>query len=435
MQGERAGADIGITEQDILRLESYLGDFIYYKQLSAQGRVRFMNRLVEFMLSKRWEGMEGIMLTEEMKVLISASAMQLTFGMEHYVFPHFHTIRIYPKAYYFKLTNQYFKGGTSEGGMISLSWKHFIQGYQDPSDKLNLGLHEWAHALKIDLASEDDFDSRFLDYLENWEAISYPEFSKMHDGEPSFLRSYAGTNMHEFFAVCIEHFFEVPSQFKKHLPVIYYHLSLLLNQDPSNVSNDYQLTGPERHPKHANVKPDRSTILLDVKKVKVVRQGFRSWPMYVVAAGLLLGTGTLVWLKQYTVISSPLMLLYILSFGVGGLIQWPYFRRRSMLEFRHFVMYSLCGSGLCAAALVFLLNFIIPVEGPYEKVLRVESMKFGSNGKYRVDLEDEDYNNVGPFSAFSTQLLEIDPNVRYVRLTLTKGLMGMEVLHEVEFLK
>jgi Mlc titration factor MtfA (ptsG expression regulator) len=434
-RGERAGEGNQVTAQDILRLESHLSDFIYYTRLSPLGRVRFMNRLVEFMLSKRWEGWEGIEVTEEMKVLISASATQLTFGMEHYVFPHFHTIRVYPKAYFFKLTGQYFKGGTSESGVISLSWKHFKEGYEDPSDRLNLGLHEWAHALKIDLASEDDFDSRFISYLENWESISYPEFSKMHEGEPSFLRAYAGTNMNEFFAVCIEHFFEVPAQFKVHLPVIYHHLGLLLNQDPANITNDYRLTGPDRHPKHTASSMDKSSIPLDVKKVKVIKQGFRAWPMYVVAAGLFLGTATLVWVKQHTVISTPLTLLYVLAFGVGGLIQWPYFRRRNMLEFRHFVMYSFCGSGLCASALMFLLNYLVPVEGPYEKVLRVESITHVNNGRYKIDIGNEEYNNVGPFSAFSTQALDVDERAKYVKLTLTRGVLGMEVLRGVEFVR
>ena len=435
MQEVGSAREEGISAEDILRFESHLRDFIYYRHLSPQGRVRFMNRLVEFMLSKRWEGWEGIVVAEDMKVLISASATQLTFGMQHYVFPHFHTIRVYPKAYYYKLTNQYFKGGTSESGVISLSWKHFIEGYEDPSDRLNLGLHEWAHALKIDLASEDDFDSRFVNYLDNWETISYPEFSKMHDGKPSFLRAYAGTNMHEFFAVCIEHFFEVPVQFKVHLPVIYHHLCLLLNQDPSNVADDYRLSGTERHPKHAAGSAGRINAPLDVDRVKVIRQGFRKWPMFVVAGGLFLGTAALVWVKQHTVISTPLMLLYVLAFSVSGLLQWPYFRRRDMLEFRHFIMYCLCGFGLCASALVFLLNFWMPVRGPYEKVLRVESITYVSNGKYKIDLENDDYNNVGPFSAFSTETLEVDEQAKYVRLKLTKGVMGLEVLHEVEFLR
>jgi Mlc titration factor MtfA (ptsG expression regulator) len=423
-----------ITAQDVLRYESYLSHFPYYNRLSPYSKIKFMNRLIEFMLSKRWEGWEELVITEEIKVLVSASATQLTFGLEHYIFPHFHTIRIYPKAYYYKLTGQYFKGGTSESGTISLSWKHFVEGYKDPFDKLNLGLHEWAHALKIDLSSEDDFDSRFIHYLENWEEISLNEFRKMHAGEPSFLRSYAGTNMHEFFAVCVEHFFEVPVEFNTHLPDIYRHLCLLLNQDPSNSLEDYALSGKERHPKHTALKNVYAEPSLAAEQVKVIRAGFRKWPMYVVVAGLFGGSVIIYYIRQHTVISTPLVITYLVAFGTAGLFQWPYFKRRDMLELRHFVMYSFCGFGLCVCALMFMLNYLIPAGSPYEKTLEIKSIDLVSD-KYKIKLADKDYDNVPGFSHLTVSEIEGYPDARFIRLTLNKGLLGMEVVRSVEFVK
>lgn len=428
-----------ISSKDVLRLESYLRDFTYYKHLSADGKIKFMNRLIEFMLSKRWEGWDDLVVTEEMKVLVSACAVQLTFGMGHYIFPHFGVIRLYPKAYYYKLTDQYFKGGTSENGVISLSWKHFLEGYREPDDKLNLGLHEWAHALKIDLSSEDDFDSRFLHYLENWEQVSFPEFSKMHQGERSFLRAYAGTNMHEFFAVCIEHFFEVPKEFNKYLPDIYHHLSLLLNQDPANTDNDYALEGMERHPKH--MKEASMTAIyaepfvhVEAEKVKIIRTGFRTWPMYLVIAGLFAGTTIIYYVKLSTIISTPLTLMYIAAFGVAGLFQWPYFKRREMLELRHFVMYSFCGFGMCTAAIMFMLNYFIATGDTYTKVLSVKSIEV-LDDRYKVKLEDEKYDNVASFSHITLKNVPGPVEARRIKLTLERGLLGMEVVKSVEFVE
>lgn len=433
-------APIPTATDDILRYAGYLRSFTYYTQLTPRGKVRFMNRLVEFMIDKNWEAREGLELTEEMRVLISASAIQLTFGIEHYVFAHFHTIRVYPKAYYYKLTDQYFKGGASESGMISLSWKHFVEGYHDPVDRLNLGLHEWAHALKIDLSSEDDFDSRFIAYLENWEAISYPEFRKMHQGEPSFLRAYAGTNMHEFFAVCVEHFFEVPAEFRQYLPGIYAHLCLLLNQDPTNAADDYKLRGVEMHPKHARQKIVHAEAVnaaryntLDVQKIKVVRQGYRQWPMYIVAAGLFGGIAITWTVKQHTLITTPLVLLYIVAFGLAGLLQWPYFRRRGMLEFRHFIMYSFCGTGLCVTALIMLLNFIVPVTSEYERLRDIERIDFRS-GRALVKLAEEEGTLFAAPQLTMAEDLEAH-NAKKVRLTLQRGMFGLEVVRRAEFVK
>lgn len=52
------------------------------------------------------------------------------------------------------------------------------------------------------------------------------------ENHSSFLRSYASTNQQEFFAVCVEHFFEASKSFRENLPQLYSHLCILLNQDP-----------------------------------------------------------------------------------------------------------------------------------------------------------------------------------------------------------
>jgi len=45
------------------------------------------------------------------------------------------------------------------------------------------------------------------------------------------LGSYAATNYQEFWAVCVENFFERPSTFKIQLPELYDAICKLLNQD------------------------------------------------------------------------------------------------------------------------------------------------------------------------------------------------------------
>jgi len=150
--------------------------------------------------------------------------VQLTFGLEYFDISHFTLIRIFPERFYFRLYEKYLKGGTSPSGVIFRSWKDFGEGFADPHDKYNLGLHEIAHALKINVTDGDHFDLKFAFYLDNWLDIGMREFKKMHKAGEHFLRAYAGTNMHEFFAVCVEHFFEVPEDFQAPLPSIYNHL-------------------------------------------------------------------------------------------------------------------------------------------------------------------------------------------------------------------
>jgi Mlc titration factor MtfA (ptsG expression regulator) len=54
----------------------------------------------------------------------------------------------------------------------------------------------------------------------------------MQAGETTLLDPYAATNYQEFWAVCVETFFERSTAFRRHLPELYFSLCSLLNQDP-----------------------------------------------------------------------------------------------------------------------------------------------------------------------------------------------------------
>ncbi len=53
----------------------------------------------------------------------------------------------------------------------------------------------------------------------------------MKNGEESLFRKYASVNEDEFFAVCIEIYFEQPHQLFEYNPSLYKTLSNLLHQD------------------------------------------------------------------------------------------------------------------------------------------------------------------------------------------------------------
>lgn len=221
-------ANLPFSEESIL-----IRHFQYYNILPSNLQNIFKSRLQKFINSKKFETRKGLILTEEMKILISASAIQLTFGLRQYQLPNFKRIIIYPEQYYSLITKKYHKGEANARGLIVLSWKDFKQGYTEPYDNLNLGLHEFAHALYIDFLRDKTDDMNFLSYYDEWRKIGDKEFFKLRDGTKNYLRTYGGTNLMEFFSVCIEHFFETPSEFKEKKPQLYPILSKLLGQDPS----------------------------------------------------------------------------------------------------------------------------------------------------------------------------------------------------------
>jgi len=213
--------------------EKYLnGKFAYYDRLPGKLKVKFLLRVRSFISSREFYGRGELEVTDEMKVLVAASAVQLTFGLEKYRFDYFSKIILYPESYYSKLDDNYHMGETNAMGILVFSWKDLREGYAISSDAFNVGLHEMAHALELEQHLGDDYDFYFASYFEKWSLITKEEFQNVYDERESFLRQYAGTNRQEFFAVCIEYFFEKSEEFKQRLPEIYYHLSALLNQDP-----------------------------------------------------------------------------------------------------------------------------------------------------------------------------------------------------------
>lgn len=206
----------------------------YYKLLPDHLKPRFEQRVQRFMYAKTFIDRGVGRVTDEMKVLISASAAQLTFGLTEIYFANFDKILIYPDSYYSHITKKYHLGEVNpRAGIIILSWKSFVEGYADLKDSLNVGIHEMAHAIHFEnriMNAEYDFlDYELLRHL-NW--ITEREIPKIKSGKPHFLREYAGTNAYEFFAVSLEHFFEQPKEFRSAIPDLYNLLVQLLNQDP-----------------------------------------------------------------------------------------------------------------------------------------------------------------------------------------------------------
>lgn len=204
----------------------------YYVSLSKEMQQVFLGRVVSFMQAKQFH-YHKIAFQEYIPVLISGAAVQLTFGLKHYLLDYFKDIHVMKKEYVLSVDNDTYYGHVSKTG-IHISWNHFMHGYSDYTDSINVGLHEMAHALQYDAylgyesSNDRDLKVRLAEYSEE----GRPVFRAMRRGFQLFFDEYAMTNFDEFWAVSVENFFENPNKFKEHLPVLYAEMCELLNQDP-----------------------------------------------------------------------------------------------------------------------------------------------------------------------------------------------------------
>jgi Mlc titration factor MtfA (ptsG expression regulator) len=202
----------------------------YYNRLPDELKQKFLERTFHFRRLKNFHFV-GMDEQAEIPILVSAAAVQLTFGLAKYELPFFKDIYISPDAYRSDVGNETYIGHVAPSG-IYLSWKHFLQGFNDSTDNVNVAIHELAHALAHESFIEEtgvdwDFHADFAKFSE----ASGPEMAKWFTVRKSYLRPYAFTDFQEFWAVSVEAFFENPAELKQNLPSLYSCLCAVLNQD------------------------------------------------------------------------------------------------------------------------------------------------------------------------------------------------------------
>jgi len=206
--------------------------FSFYSRLSKNKQQYFRHRVATFIAEKQFEGKEGFIITDEVRVLVAATGIMLTFGFRDYKIKYIEQIIIYPKAYYSIIGKQIHKGEFNPRlKTLVLSWDNFIEGFNIENDKLNLGIHEFSHAIHFNSIKNEDINSiLFVDtFNEIRKKLKEDVNLKSKLKSSNLLRNYAFTNDSELLAVAIETFIESPKSFKLQFPNIYKKIKQMLN--------------------------------------------------------------------------------------------------------------------------------------------------------------------------------------------------------------
>jgi MtfA peptidase len=205
--------------------------FTYFNELPDLLKRRFVNRTHHFKATKKFHFI-GLENNEDVTTLVSASAVQVTFGLDNYQLAHFKDIYILADAYHMDEDEELYIGHVAPEG-IYLSWKHFLYGYSNRNDNVNVAVHEMSHALLYNnFFAQYGMDSHFRLNYEKFSNSTGPILADVITNRRSYLRSYAFSNLHEFWAVSAEAFFENPKGLKTNMPDLYQAMCRVLNQDP-----------------------------------------------------------------------------------------------------------------------------------------------------------------------------------------------------------
>jgi MtfA peptidase len=206
--------------------------FAFYNKLSEKDKRYFEHRVASFINDKDFIGRSGVIISEEMKVLIASTSVMLTFGFRDFYVGLINKIVVYPEKFYSRNNQNYHKGEFNPKlKTLVISWADFKSGYQTTKDNINLGIHEFVHAIHLNSLNERDISSTIFSdaFKELTETLSNNELLRNQLAESHYIRKYAFTNQFEFLAVIIESFIETPQEFKLQFPEIYHKIRQMLN--------------------------------------------------------------------------------------------------------------------------------------------------------------------------------------------------------------
>ncbi len=206
----------------------------HYARLPVALRTSFEGRVQAFLAEKRITGV-GAVVTEELRVLVAASAATLSLAWNAYAWDQLAEVLLYGQDFDrdYSFAGRELAGEAHPWGTIILSVPTLQHSFDDPRDGYHVGLHEFAHLLdKVGTHFEgilpglDEADSR------QWTALAAREMERMRRGQ-SVIDPYGAASPVEFLAVAVEAFFERPLALRAGHAEIYATLRDYFGQDPA----------------------------------------------------------------------------------------------------------------------------------------------------------------------------------------------------------
>jgi hypothetical protein len=219
-----------------------------YSCLPADLRLLLHERIASFVYSTRFEGCNGLELSEEMILTVAAQACMLVLHRKGEPYPKLRNVYLYPSSFSSVMKRQSAHGVVTEGkvhrlgeswdtGTVILSWSATEHGARNIRDAENVTFHEFAHQLDHEDGATDGapgLPSR--DAYRSWARVfqeNYSDFQELLErGKKTLIDPYGATNPGEFFAVVTETFFEKPRQLHRRRPELYDELRKFYGVDP-----------------------------------------------------------------------------------------------------------------------------------------------------------------------------------------------------------
>jgi Mlc titration factor MtfA (ptsG expression regulator) len=209
----------------------------YFRALDEEKRERFRQIVRVFLDEVRITGIRTD-VDETSRVLVAASAAIPILGFPEWEYSRLGEVLLYPAPF----DGEYRTDGSPDanalgmvgtehlGGVMILSKPDLLHGFDDPGDRLNVGIHEFAHLVDREEGTIDGAPSGDPRAVRSWRDHVRAALAGALERSGD-IRRYGFTNEMEFFAVLSEYFFESPDLLERRHPDLYRLLRDLYHQD------------------------------------------------------------------------------------------------------------------------------------------------------------------------------------------------------------
>ncbi len=199
--------------------------FPFYQKLSVEEKTRFRNRTVWYMEANEFmaQGMEEVPL--DVKGVIAATVVQLTFGQEDYRLSKFEHIIVYPHPFPSPQYPEQWHASEifEEDGVIMFSAEQLMPAFLQPQRFFSVGLYEYARVFRRCYPGVV-----FPVFDEN----SWASLEQVSGFQKSHVEKWIGLTDLDVTAVAVVYFFVFPEKFKSVLPEAYEKLAAIFQQRP-----------------------------------------------------------------------------------------------------------------------------------------------------------------------------------------------------------
>jgi Mlc titration factor MtfA (ptsG expression regulator) len=221
----------------------------YYQYLSLENKRLFLKRMSLFLMAKEMTSInEDEAFPADFKVLITASAVQMNFGQERFLFPEFQKILVHPSLFLSAAINKQFHSSET---FIDPEYKRhscqifagdrLLHAFSDIKAGYNVIIHEMANAFAAnhDITKVEENMKANPNLLKHFAIIRGFNYRQAID--------YTRNPVLSHFGLAVEHFFYNPKAFEYVLPDLFQLLCKAINQNPMNTENpviepiDYEL--------------------------------------------------------------------------------------------------------------------------------------------------------------------------------------------------